>query len=338
MNRILIVTDAWSPQINGVVNTLNNTIKELQDRGFEVFVIEPSMFDTFPLPFYKEISIVYHHTKKLNVLMENIKPNYIHIATEGPLGISARKYCVDKKLKFTTAYHTKFPEYAKDKLGVPLRVGYLYMKWFHRRSSNVMVATKSIKKELRINGISRVKYWSRGVDAELFSPEKKSNEFDFEYVLYVGRVSSEKNLDAFLGLDLSSIKPGLKKLVVGDGPQLEEFKEAYPDVVFVGPKKGEELATYYASAEVFCFPSKTDTFGLVMIESLASGVPVAAFSVPQIVDIINSNVGCTNQSLLEAIKIALKNKDSVTCRNYVMSKYTWQKATSDFLKNLTEVK
>jgi glycosyltransferase involved in cell wall biosynthesis len=338
MNKVLIITDAWYPQINGVVFTLINTIKEIKSRGLDVLVIHPSMFKTFTFSLYPEIHIPYKHKKKMIKIIDNFKPDFIHIATEGILGITARRYCLDNKLKFTTAYHTKFPEYAFENFNIPLKIGYFYMKWFHKKSSNILVPTESIKKEIKKYGIKKTKIWSRGVDIDLFSPEKKSNEFNFKYILYVGRVSKEKNLDDFLSLDLSNIDKDLKKVVVGDGNKLDSYKKRYEDVIFVGTKSGEELAKYYASAEVFCFPSKTDTFGLVIIESLASGVPVVAYKVPQIMDIVVDGVGKTSDNLLDAIRLALKGKSSELCRKHVLDNYSWSSATNTFIESLVPAK
>jgi glycosyltransferase involved in cell wall biosynthesis len=211
------------------------------------------------------------------------------------------------------------------------------MRWFHKKSSTTMVTTKSIQQEIKKYRIKKTKIWSRGVDTNLFSPDKKTNKFDFKYVLYVGRVTKEKNLEDFLSLDLNHLELGMKKVIVGDGNQMEEYQEKYPDVLFVGVKQGEEIAEYYANAEVFCFPSKTDTFGLVIIEALASGVPVATYKVPQIMDIINDSVGSFNDSLLLAIKSALKNKNSDTCRKYVIENYSWSSATDMFIDNLIPI-
>jgi glycosyltransferase involved in cell wall biosynthesis len=338
MKKILIVTDAWLPHINGVVSTLQNTIKTLKAKGFDVSVIEPNIFKFFTLPVYKDIPISYNHKKKLYALIDEINPDYIHISTEGIIGISARKYCLERKLKFTTAYHTKFPEYVKENLGIPVAIGNLYMKWFHRKSSKVLVTTEAIKKELRKKGIFRTFIWTRGVDTELFSPLKANNDFAFPYILYVGRVAVEKNLAAFLDLDLTSIDPNMKKVVVGNGVEFLEMSEKYKEVIFVGPKIEEELAAYYANATVFCFPSKTDTFGLVMIEALSSGVPVAAFPVPQIKDIINEKVGCLDESLLDAIKYALKHKNSNACRQHVLDHYSWDLATDMFIEHMVLTK
>jgi glycosyltransferase involved in cell wall biosynthesis len=337
-NRILIVTDAWDPQINGVVSTLKNTIKELKKMNFEVLVIHPNLFKTFTISLYPEIQIPYKHKKKVVNFIESFNPNYIHIATEGILGITARKYCLDKKLKFTTAYHTKFPEYASENFNIPVKIGYFYMKWFHKKSSNILVPTKSVQKEIKQYGIKKTKIWSRGVDIDLFNPNKKSNDFDFQYALYVGRVSKEKNLEDFLALDLKNIGLDLKKIVVGDGNKLESYRKKHKDVLFVGSKNGEDLAKYYANAEVFCFPSKTDTFGLVIIESLASGVPVVSYKVPQIMDIVNDSVGATSDNLIDGIKYALKNKNSKTCRQYVVDNYSWKSATDVFVKLLVPTK
>jgi glycosyltransferase involved in cell wall biosynthesis len=327
-NKLLIVSDAWHPQVNGVVRTIENTIKCLEQRGWEVKVISPLDFPNFPMPGYAEIAISYKVKKKLTQLIDDFCPDYIHLAVEGPIGIAARRYCLDKNYKFTTAYHTKFPEFVEARLGLSARMIYPFFRWFHAPSANVMTAIPTLARELTEHGFkNEFGTWSRGVDLELFSPERRVEQ-ESEFALYVGRVSHEKNIIAFLEAETE-----LRKVVVGDGPQLEELRSKFPDVEFVGTKSGVELATYYASARVFVFPSKTDTFGLVMIEALASGTPVAAFNVPSPSDVITEEVGALSDDLSEAIKIA-STKDQDDCYYFVKRHYTWERATEQFIKNL----
>lgn len=341
--RLLIVTDAWSPQVNGVVRTLATTIEHIEQSGeYDLLVITPAMFKSFNLPKWvgveQEISFAYGVTKQLNEMINNFKPEYIHIAVEGPLGVAARRYCVDKQLCFTTAYHTMFPEYMHAKYKIPVWVGYAYMRWFHNPSSVVMVATDSLKSTLQTHGfINTFKRWSRGVDTNLFHPGNR-NVFTVkpDYALYVGRVSHEKNIEAFLTADTGE----LRKVIVGDGPLKDTLEQKYPEAEFVGTKRGEELAAYYANAAVFVFPSKTDTFGLVMIEALASGTPVVAYDVPSPCDIIESDVGVLSkeEDLSNAIRTAVQTVDRARCRALVEQRYTWDMATVQFLSNLVPVK
>uniref|UniRef100_UPI0037830AE1 glycosyltransferase n=1 Tax=Phenylobacterium sp. TaxID=1871053 RepID=UPI0037830AE1 len=269
--RILLATDAWEPQVNGVVRTLTRVVGELRDMGHTVDVIHPNEFKTFPLPTYPEIKVALGAYEPVQERFKAFEPEAVHIATEGPIGLAARRICVEWKLPFTTSYHTRFPEYVSARLPLPLAAGYAYMKWFHKPSGRLMVATPTMRDELEQHGFRNISAWSRGVDTDIFQPRKKSEPDVFEGLarpvfLYVGRVAVEKNIEAFLGLDL----PGTK-VVVGPGPQLEELKAKYDQAVFVGPKSGEELAAHYACADVFVFPSLTDTFGLVILEAMASG-------------------------------------------------------------------
>lgn len=331
--KICIVTDAWHPQINGVVRTLSTTVGELRKMGHEVTVIGPDQFKTYPLPTYKEIRVALFAANKLTLKLDALDPDCIHIATEGPLGLAARNYCVQKRLRFTTSYHTRFPEYIAERFPVPASIIYPMVNWFHRPASAVMVATASIERELQQKGFQRMVRWTRGVDTELFQP--RSEEFlnlPRPIMLYVGRVAVEKNIQAFLDLDV----PGTK-VVVGGGPQFEEISRSYPKVHFAGPKHGEELAKYYAAADVFVFPSLTDTFGLVMLEALASGVPVAAFPVPGPLDVIGDTpVGCLNNDLKLAIETALRIPRE-SCREFAL-KYSWTAASQQFLSHLKPVK
>lgn len=262
-------------------------------------------------------------------IIESHRPCVVHIATEGPLGFTARRYCVKRDIPFTTAFHTKFPEYVHARFGVPIALTYKLMRWFHGKSRGVMVATQTIENELIKWGLQNIKRWTRGVDTDLFKPGDKSFlDLPRPISLYVGRVAVEKNIEAFLKLDLKG-----SKLVVGDGPQLKELKKRYPDVHFVGVKEGEELASHFAASDVFVFPSRTDTFGLVLLEALASGVPVAAYPVPGPLDVIgDAPVGCLNGDLAVAAREALK-ADPVRCRDYALG-YSWETSTQQFLDNV----
>ena len=331
--KICIVTDAWHPQVNGVVRTLTMTVNELKKLGHEVTVVGPDQFKTYPLPTYKEIRVALFASQELVVKLEALDPDCIHIATEGPLGLAARNYCVQRRLRFTTSYHTRFPEYVAERFPIPASFVYPLVTWFHRPASAVMVATPSIERELQPHGFQRMVRWTRGVDTDLFHPrDEKFLDLPRPIHLYVGRVAVEKNIQAFLDLSL----PGTK-LVVGGGPQFDSISKKYPDVMFVGPKHGEELAKYYAAADVFVFPSLTDTFGLVILEALACGVPVAAYPVAGPLDVIgDAPVGCLNEDLKVAIEMALKIPRG-QCRAYALN-YSWEAATKQFLSYLKPVK
>lgn len=331
--RILVVSDAWYPQVNGVVRTLETVGETLRRQGHEFVVIGPDKFRTIPCPSYPEIRLSIDAMFKLPVYIDYCAPDAIHISTEGPLGFSARNYCVRRRLPFTTAYHTRFPEYIHARTGFPLRWSYSALRWFHSPASRVMVATQSIENDLKARGFTNIVRWSRGVDTELFRPRDKAFLTDARPIaLYVGRVAIEKNIEAFLKMPFEGTK-----LVVGDGPQLPSLQKRYPHVRFVGVKKGEELASYYAASDVFVFPSRTDTFGLVMLEALASGLPVAAFPVPGPIDVINgANVGCLSEELSRATEHAMAIPGA-TCREYAL-RYSWENAAQQFFENLSPVR
>jgi glycosyltransferase involved in cell wall biosynthesis len=328
--KILIVSDAWLPQINGVVRTLMTTKAILDNMGHEVRTITPDLFRTIPCPTYPEIRLAFPRLKKIKQIIEHFRPDYIHIATEGPLGLAARRYCRKRAIAFTTSFHTKYPEYIHARFCIPIALTYRLLRWFHGLSTNVMVATTGMYQDLEKRGFKNLAYWQRGVDVELFRPQPKNFLSEPRPIfLYVGRVAVEKNIEAFLKLDL----PGTK-LVVGDGPQLESLRAKYPQVKFVGAKMGQELSRYYAAADVFVFPSRTDTFGLVLLEALASGVPVAAYPVTGPLDIIKgAGVGCLDEDLGRAAHEALRFSPE-HCRKHAM-KFSWQACTEQFLKNLT---
>ena len=329
MKKILIVTDAWSPQVNGVVTTLKTVIDHLCAQGHEIKVISPDMFKTVPLPIYPEIKLALFAKRKMARLIDEFAPDSLHIATEGPLGWAARSIFLKRNWRFTTSYHTKFPEYANETVGMPLRLGYAVVKKFHGKSAAMMVATKTLEDDLAARGFDNAVTWTRGVDTKLFNRRrKKAVTLPGPVMVCVGRVSVEKNIEAFLDLDV----PG-SKLVVGDGPQLNKLKSKYPHVTFVGAKFGEDLAAHYRSGDIFVFPSKTDTFGLVMLEAMACGLPVAAYPVTGPLDVLaGSKAGKMDEDLSKAVKAALK-ADPKAARDHAL-KFSWEACAKMFLSNL----
>jgi len=327
--KIVIVTDAWYPQINGVVRTLDKVGKELQAVGHEIEYITPQGFASLPCPTYPEIKLCYNAGRKLARMIDSFQPCAIHIATEGPLGYATRRYCLRRKLPFTTAYHTRFPEYIRARFHIPAALTYALLRRFHRPSARIMVATESLHAELTRHGFRNLVTWSRGVDVDLFHPrDEPFLAFPRPIFLYVGRVAVEKNIGAFLDLPLEGTK-----LVVGDGPQLEELRHRYPEVRFTGVKHGEELACYYAASDVFVFPSRTDTFGLVVLEALASGLPVAGYPVMGPLDVIGGRgVGVLSDDLGAAARaaLAIPRED---CRRFALG-YSWRASAEQFLGNL----
>jgi glycosyltransferase involved in cell wall biosynthesis len=304
--RILLATDAWRPQVNGVVRTLEEVTGRLIAAGHSVEIVSPDRFAGFAMPSYPEIRLSLVRAGSLRKIITAFEPDQIHIATEGPLGLAARRACLQLPRPFTTSYHTRFPEYLRERLPAPLAWSYAFMRWFHNAGAACLVATPSIAAILREHGFKTVVTWTRGIDRELFHQRPGDNlaqasGWSRPVFMNVGRISIEKNLEAFLALDL----PGTK-VVVGDGPRRAALERKYPDAVFTGVKTGEELARHYASADVFVFPSLTDTFGNVLLEALASGVPVAAFPVPGPLDVIgNSGAGVLDADLRKAALAAL---------------------------------
>jgi len=327
--RIVIVSDAWFPQVNGVVRTLSTVRDTLLAQGHAVEVISPDRFRTVPCPTYPEIRLAVWPWGGVRRTIEAFGPDAIHIATEGPLGLAARRYCVRRGLPFTTAFHTKFPEYVQARFRVPASWGYAAMRRFHRRSSGVMVATASLRRALEARGFVNIRTWTRGVDVELFRPGPKDTlGLRRPIWMFVGRVAVEKNIEAFLALDV----PGTK-VVVGDGPMRETLIRRYPDTHFAGAKFGEELAAHVAAADVFVFPSRTDTFGLVLLEALASGVPVAAYPVTGPLDVIGgTGVGVLDEDLGRAARAALEIPPE-RCRQFALG-YSWAACARMFLDNL----
>ncbi|MDE1158021.1 MAG: glycosyltransferase family 1 protein [Neorhizobium sp.] len=330
--RITIVTDAWYPQVNGVVRSIENTNRELRDMGVEVFMVTPEQFSSVPCPTYPEIRLSVAGFGTVAKAIETTMPTAVHIATEGPLGIMARRWCLKHGMPFSTSYHTRFPEYVAARFPVPLRLLHSFVRWFHNAGNGCMVATASLERELSKLGVHNLLRWSRGIDQTVFHPmDRAERPFDLPRPIFmtVGRVAVEKNLPAFLDLDL----PG-SKVVVGDGPARAELQARYPDVHFTGMKTGADLARAYAQADVFVFPSRTDTFGNTILEALASGVPVAAFPVMGPIDIIEEGSGAG--ALDDDLKVACLS--ALSCRREDASrlarKYTWAAASSQFLSNV----
>jgi glycosyltransferase involved in cell wall biosynthesis len=332
--RILLVSDAWAPQVNGVVRTLQHIKRECEALGHRIEVISPEQFRTVPCPTYPEIRLACWPGRAIGARIAAWRPDAIHLATEGPLGMAARRQCLRRRrLPFTSSYHTRFPEYLNARFPIPLAVGYAAVRWFHRPSRAVMVATRSIRRDLEARGFTNVVDWSRGVDTELFRPDREpALRLPRPVHLYVGRVAVEKNLEAFLAMPIGAGS----KLAVGDGPQLPELRARYPEVHFAGARFGEDLACHYASADVFVFPSRTDTFGLVLLEALASGLPVAAYPVPGPLDVIgDSGCGALDPDLARAAERALAIPRE-RCRAYALT-FSWRRCAEQFVNNLHPV-
>ena len=326
--RILIATDAWRPQVNGVVQTYERLGEHLPRLGHEAAFLNPSGFRSVPLPTYPEIRLALIGRRSVRRTVEAFRPDHIHIATEGPIGIATRAFCCGHNEPFTTSYHTRFPEYVSARLPIPQSWGYGFERWFHNAGCGIMVATPSLRAELAEKGLKRLLPWSRGVDIAMFRPRDVRAFGDGPIFLYVGRVAVEKNIGAFLELDL----PG-RKVVVGGGPQLAALKAAYPAVTFTGPLFGEALGQAFASADVFVFPSRTDTYGIVLLEALASGLPVAAYPVTGPKDVVaHGKVGFLSEDLREAAMQAL-TMDRAACREYAAG-FSWQASTRQFIDNI----
>lgn len=328
--RILIVTDAWKPQVNGVVRTLTETSRELTQFGHQVDMITPLEFNTLPCPTYPDIRLSILPYRQVARRIAELAPHAIHIATEGPLGLAARRYCLRHKLAFTTAYHTRFPEYIAARTRLPLSISYAWMRHFHNAGAATMVPTQSIADDLRARGFTKVVLWSRGVDTSLFTPGERDrlDESNAPRFVYIGRVAVEKNIEAFLKLEL----PG-SKWVVGDGPLMARLQREYPEVHFAGVFPQNELARFYRAADVFVFPSLTDTFGLVLLEAMACGTPVAAYPVAGPLDVVgNSGAGVLADDLRQACLDAMKIDRSHVRR--VAEGFSWAAAARQFEQHL----
>jgi glycosyltransferase involved in cell wall biosynthesis len=332
MMRVLVATDAWHPQVNGVVRTLTMMADAAKTFGVEVSFLTPASFRTFAMPSYPDLRLALPYQAKISRLIAEARPDNIHIATEGPIGLLVRRYCRKQGLPFTTSFHTRFPEYISARL--PVRESWIWavLRRFHGASQAVMAATPALASELRARGFRNVVLWPRGVDTSQFHPRVADLGLPRPVFLCVGRVAVEKNLEAFLDLDL----PGTK-VIVGDGPARAALMRKYPQAVFLGARQGEALAQAYAAADVFVFPSKTDTFGLVLLEALASGVPVAAFPVTGPRDVIGSApVGALHDDLQTACLAALRISPQA-CLEFA-AEHTWEASARAFVENVTGVR
>lgn len=339
--RIVLATDAWHPQVNGVVRSLSTTVEHLRRRGHEVEVIDPSLFWTMPCPTYSEIRLALGCKRAVGRFLDEEDPDAIHIATEGPIGWAARNWCVKRGRRFTTSFHTRFPDYVAVRSGIPAEWIWAVMRRFHGAAERTFVVTRTLGDELRARGIKRTHLWPLGVDLDQFNPlvppHQALVDLPRPILLNVGRIAVEKNIEAFLNLDC----PGTK-VVVGGGPALDQLRAQFPDVMFLGPKRGAELASTYTAADVFVFPSRTDTFGLVNIEALACGLPVAAFPVAGPIDILGPlgvgthggkrRIGALDDDLGRAIGKALsadREAAVAEARNY-----SWEICTDRFIAGL----
>jgi glycosyltransferase involved in cell wall biosynthesis len=339
--RIVLATDAWHPQVNGVVRSLSMTAEELRRLGHCVEVIEPSRFATIACPTYPEIRLALGCARPIARLLDECQPDSIHISTEGPIGWATRSWCLKRGRHFTTAFHTRFPDYVSMRTKIPAEWVWKMMRRFHSAAERTFTATATLARELEEHGLSSTHHWPRGVDLDQFNPGVKPHPAMMRLarpiLLNVGRVAVEKNIGAFLDLGIAG-----SKVVVGSGPALEKMKLRYPDVSFLGPMQGAELASTYAAADVFVFPSRTDTFGLVNIEALACGLPVAAYPVPGPLDILGSAgrgvhggkwpIGALDEDLGAAIERALRADRNAAIRE--ARHYSWEACTRSFVGGL----
>jgi glycosyltransferase involved in cell wall biosynthesis len=326
--RVLVATDAWHPQINGVVRSLEYMAAEAPAFGAHLSFLTPEGFRTVPLPTYAEIRLALIGRRAAARAIREADPDHIHIATEGPIGFAARAACVREGRAFTTAYHTRYPEYVTARVPIPESWPYWIVRRFHARSAGILVATPSLERELAARGFRRLLRWTRGVDTDLFRPRERSLDLPRPVFLFVGRVAVEKNLEAFLRLDL----PGTK-VVVGDGPARPAFEAAHPAARFLGVLEGEALARAYASADAFVFPSLTDTFGMVLLEALAAGTPVAGFPVTGPMDVLgDSGCGVLDADLRRAALAALDIPRG-RCRDYALG-FSWRESARQFFAHV----
>jgi glycosyltransferase involved in cell wall biosynthesis len=331
--KILLITDNLPKQINGVVTTYSNIERYAQEDGYRFETIHAGLFTNFGLPQYPEIRIALPW--KIGSMIELSNADHVHIATEGPVGLAAKLYLDRNDIPYTTAYHTRFADSAKEISNIPESFTWRYIRWFHSNSSRVLTTTETMVRQLRENGLQgNIVAWTRGVDRAVFNPtHRRADVFDDKIILLsVGRVSREKNLEAFCELQIANSK----KIVVGDGPYRKELEERYPDVEFIGYRTGEELAKCYANADVFVFTSKSDTFGIVIIESMACGTPVAAYPVEGPIDIIEQyQNGAMDEDLTRAVKRCLSVDREETF--YLSKKWTWKKTWDMFRDNLVDI-
>jgi glycosyltransferase involved in cell wall biosynthesis len=326
--HVLVVTDAWYPQVNGVVRSYERLAQEIPKFGAEISFLVPSQYRTLPCPTYPEIRLALTTPGMVDRYIKDVDADFVHIGTEGPLGFLARRHCRKNNRPFTTSYHTRFPEYVAARLPVPESWCYAFQRRFHNSGAGMFVAAPSVEEDLGAKGFLRMMRWSRGVDVDLFRPRDIRLYGDGPVFMYVGRVSVEKNIQAFLDLDL----PG-RKVVVGGGPQLAELEQRYRDVHFTGSKEGEELAQAYASGDVFVFPSLTDTFGLVLLEALASGVPVAAYPVHGPKDVVSDPKAGVLHSDLQTAALRALELNGDDARSHALN-FSWENSAQQFLDNV----
>ncbi len=327
--RVMIATDAWPPQVNGVVRTLQSLMASLRDLEVDVEALTPAGFRSIPVPTYPSLRIAIPDRAEIARRIDAYRPDSIHIATEGPIGWMARSYCVKRALNFTTAYATRFPEYISARIPVPETWSYAALRWFHKPAAVTMVSTPSLVHELTKHGFKNLGMWTRGVNATMFTPDNPAVlDLPRPIFMSVGRIAVEKNLEAFLSLDL----PG-SKVVIGEGPQENELKRRFPEAHYLGLKEGQDLASCLAAADVFAFPSRTDTFGIVQLEALACGTPVAAFPVTGPKDVIRSEkVGVLDENLRAACLKAL-TLSRADCREYAEG-FSWESSARQFIAHL----
>lgn len=342
--KIALLTDAWEPQVNGVVRTWQHVIEESEKLGHEFTVIHPGMFKTVGAPKYPEISLALWPYGKTKQTLDAFQPDAIHVATEGPIGRAGRRYCLKRKLPFTTSYHTQFPQYLKAYFGIPTFATYKFIRWFHGKAEATLAPTQTVVDELHAHGLPKAKTWSRGVKTDVFQPLAEMGgdnvfvDLPKPIFLYAGRVAVEKNIEAFLKLDL----PGTK-VVVGDGPVKAKLEKQFPapapgksGTYWAGYQFGEDLARHYASANVFVFPSLTDTFGVVMLEANAAGLPVAAYPVTGPIDVVQESItGCMNDDLRQACLDALKLNPQ-DCRDYALQN-SWARCAEIALDTFAKI-
>jgi glycosyltransferase involved in cell wall biosynthesis len=328
--RILIATDAWHPQVNGVVRTLTSLSRAAAKLGADIEFLTPDGFPSMAVPTYQSLRVAFPNRREIARRIEAAAPEAIHVATEGPVGWSVRGYCRRNALAFTTSYTTRFPEYISVRTGIPADVGYAVLRYFHNAAAMTMVATPSLRQELSERGFKKLGFWTRGVDTELFNPDDPARlDLPRPIFMTVGRVAVEKNLEAFLSLDL----PG-SKVVVGDGPQKAELERRFPNAHFLGEKTGKDLTSHMAAADAFVFPSLTDTFGVVQLESLACGTPVAAFPVTGPKDVIADHpIGALDHDLRAACLRAL-SMSRQACRAFAIER-SWENSARQFIGNLS---
>lgn len=329
--RILIASDAWHPQVNGVVRAIDTTATHLRGFGHTVEIVGPDRFRSVPAPGYKEVRLAVTPGKDLARIIEGFRPEAIHVPVEGTIGLAARRYCRTRKIPFTTSFHTRFGDYFAKRVGAGVDVAYAVQRWFHRGGNAIMVQTKTLEEQLAERGFRNIRHWGRAVDTEHFRPMRDEPGFDADFLdlprpifLYLGRVSAEKNLPAFLDLDL----PG-SKVIVGDGPARAALEKAYPDTHFLGYRSGIDLSRHLSAADVFVFPSKFETFGLVVLEALACGTPVAAFPVPGPLDTVGGTPHAVLSDDLRSAALEALSIDRAGCRAFATT-FSWERCTREF--------